>query len=125
MLVGEAESVDLASSCLHCLNECNATTGDDAFFNGCLCITNCVFDPVLAFLEFNFSGCANLDHCNAARKFRQTLLQLLAVVVAVALVDLSANLVDATLNLVGVPATFNNGGLVLGDNNFAGMTKKI
>src|SRR3546814_2496176 len=33
--------------CGSCLEKCNATTGDDALFDGCLCVTHCIFDAVL------------------------------------------------------------------------------
>src|SRR3546814_8848739 len=59
-----------------------AATGDDAFFNGRTSGVQRVVDAVLAFLHFNFSRAANLDHRNAASELGKTLLELLTVVIA-------------------------------------------
>src|SRR3546814_20304804 len=59
-----------------------AAAGDDAFFNGRTGGVQRVVDAVLAFLHFNFSRAANLDHCNAASKLGKTLLELFTVVIA-------------------------------------------
>jgi len=49
-----------------CLKECNATTGNDAFFNCSFCVTNGIFNTVLAFFKFNFSSRACLNNSNTA-----------------------------------------------------------
>ncbi|CAB4796351.1 unannotated protein [freshwater metagenome] len=80
---------------------------------------------MLALLELNL-GCGScLDDCNTASQLGQTLLQLLAVVVAVALLNLCTNLVYATSDLLGVARTFNDGGLVLGHDDLASVTQQV
>ena len=64
LITGELEvSKDVTS-----LDESNATAGDDSLFHCCLSVTHCIFDAVLALLEFNFSCCASLDDSYAASK---------------------------------------------------------
>src|SRR3546814_15838587 len=45
-----------------------AAAGDDAFFNGLTGGVQRVVDAVLAFLHFNFSRAANLDHCRSEER---------------------------------------------------------
>src|SRR5450631_3686807 len=107
------------------LQERHATTGDDALFDGGLRVANGVLDAVLALLELDLGGGARLDDRNAAGQLGQPLLQLLLVVVGVALLDLGADLVDATGNLVGVSGTFDDGRLVLRDDDLACLTEQV
>ena len=74
---------------------------------------------MLALLELDLGGCADLDDCNAAGQLGQALLQLLTVVVAVRLVDLGTDLVHATLDLLLVACALDDGRLVLGDDDLA------
>src|SRR5947209_1833180 len=106
------------------LNQRDAATGDDALFDGSLGVAHRVLDAVLALLELDLSGRSGLDHRNAAGQLGQPLLQLLAVVVGIRGVDLVADLVDPALNLLGVAGTFDDGGLVLGDDDLAGATQQ-
>jgi hypothetical protein len=107
------------------LDQRNATTGDDAFFNSSLGVADSVLNAVLAFLELNFSCGTGLDDCNAAGQLGQALLQLLAVVVGVGVFDLGADLGNAAGDLVGVACTLDDGGLVLGDNNLACLAQEL
>ena len=66
-------------------------------------------------LELRFGGCADLDYGYAACELGQALLELLAVVVRVGVVDLLADLVDPAFDLGLVAATFDDGRLLLGD----------
>ena len=93
----------------------HATTREQALLDGRLRVANGVLDAVLALLELDLGRGADLDDRNTAGELRQALLQLLAVVVRVALLDLGADLVDPTLDLVGVTGTLDDRGLVLGD----------
>src|SRR5699024_4931863 len=85
---------------------------------------DCIFNAVLALLEFNLSSSANLEDCNAAGELSQALLQLLAVVVRVRVFDLSADLLDAAVDLLLGASTLNDGGLILGNNNLACLTQQ-
>jgi hypothetical protein len=58
-----------------------------------------VLDAHFLLLHLRLGGRADLDHRDAAHQLRQPLLQLLAVVVAGRLLDLLADLVDATLDV--------------------------
>src|SRR3954471_2302821 len=101
------------------LRQSNATTGDDALLDGGLGVAHRVLDAVLALLQLHLGGGTGLDDRNTAGQLGQALLQLLAVVVGVRLLDLGADLVDATLDLVGVAGALDDGRLVLGGDELA------
>ena len=63
------------------LDQSDAATDDDAFLDGRTGRVQGVINAVLALFHFDFGHAADADHRNAARQFRHTLLQLLAVVV--------------------------------------------
>jgi hypothetical protein len=68
----------------------SATTGDDALLDGGLGVAHGVLDAVLALLELDLGGRADLDDGHAAGQLGEALLELLAVVVGVGLLDLGA-----------------------------------
>ena len=107
------------------LQQSHAATGDDALFDGSLGVAHGVLDAVLALLELHLGGRAGLDDRNTAGQLGQALLQLLAVVVGVAVLDLGADLVDATGDLLGVTGALDDGGLVLGDDDLAGLAEQL
>ena len=102
------------------LQQSHAATGDDALFDGSLRVANGVLDAVLALLELHLGGSSGLDHRNTAGQLGQALLQLLAVVVGVAVLDLGADLGHPAGDGVGVAGALDDGGLVLGDDDLAG-----
>src|SRR5205823_1625019 len=67
----------------------------------------------------------DVDHGHTAREFRQTLLELLAIVIARRLFDLTANLTHSTLNVVLFAFAFDNGGVFLVDGNALGFAQLI
>src|SRR5262249_2529123 len=97
LVTRELELVERGLAGLH---QRDATTGDDALLDGRLRVAHRVLDAVLALLQLDLGGRADLDDRNAAGQLGQTLLQLLAVVVGVALLDLGPDLVDPTGDLV-------------------------
>src|SRR5439155_4845136 len=101
------------------------TTGDNALLHGRLRVADGVLDAVLALLELDLGGRADLDDRNTAGELRQALLQLLAVVVGVALLDLGADLVDPALDLLGVARTLDDGGLVPGGGELASLAEVV
>src|SRR6185312_3859739 len=105
------------------LDQRHATAGDDALFHSGLGVAHRVLDAVLALLELNLGGRPGLDHCNAAGQLGQPLLQLLAVVVGVRVLDLGTDLVDPTLDLLRVAGALDDGGLVLGNDDLAGTAQ--
>jgi hypothetical protein len=107
------------------LQQRDTTTGDDALLDGSLRVADGVLDAVLALLELDLGGRADLDDRDAAGQLGQPLLQLLAVVVGVALLDLGADLVDPAVDLVGVTGSVDDGRLVLGDDHLAGLAEQV
>ncbi len=107
------------------LQQRHATTGDDALLDGRLRVADGVLDAVLALLELDLGGRADLDDGDAAGELGQALLQLLAVVVGVALLDLGADLVDPAGDLVGVAGALDDRRLVLGDDDLAGAAEQV
>ena len=65
------------------MQKCNATTGNDSFFNCSLCIANCIFNAVLALFEFYLSCSTGFDNSYATSKLGKALLQLLAVIIRI------------------------------------------
>jgi len=72
----------------------DATTGHHALLDRSLGGLHRVLDAVLLLLELHLGGCTDLDDGHAAGQLREALLELLAVVVRVGVVDLGADLVD-------------------------------
>src|SRR5690606_33062402 len=68
---------------------------------------------------------ARLDDGHAAGELGEALLQLLAVVVAVGVLDLATDLGHATLDLRGVAGTLDDGRLVLRDDDLAGAAEQV
>src|SRR6201999_429787 len=115
-----ADQVQLLERGADGVGQSHTATREQALFDGGLRVANGVLDAVLALLELDLGRSADLDDCNTAGELRQALLQLLAVVVRVALVDLGADLVDPALDLVGLTGTLDDGRLVLGGGELAG-----
>src|SRR6266568_2820112 len=92
---------------------------------GGLGVAHRVLDAVLALLELDLGGRPRLDDGDAAGQLGQPLLQLLAVVVGVGVVDLGADLVDPARDLVGVARTVDDRRLVLGDHDLAGPAEHV
>ena len=102
-----------------------AATGDDAFLDGCTSGRDGVLDAVLLLLQLDLGGCADLDDGNAAGQLGEALLQLLAIPVAVGVVDLGLDLVDPAGDLVLLTATIDDGGVVLGDDDALGLAEQV
>jgi hypothetical protein len=75
---------------------------------------------VLLFLQLDFGRGADLDDGHATGQLGETLLELLAVVVRVGVLDLGLDLVDASLDVLIGAGTLDDGRLVLGDDDLAG-----
>src|SRR6202012_4682758 len=76
LVAGELELVERG---LRRVQQRDATTRDDALFDGRLRVANGVLDAVLALLELTLGRGPDLDACTAAGQLGQPLLQLLAV----------------------------------------------
>ena len=85
----------------------------------------CILNASLLLLHFNFGGCTDVDLRNAASQLRQTLLELLAVVIAGGAFDLALDLLNATLDVLGLAAAINDGGEVLADRQLLGLAELL
>src|SRR4051812_24126587 len=117
--------VDLLERGLARVQERHATTGDDALLHRSLRVGDGVLDAVLLLLELDLGRGADLEHRNATGQLGQPLLQLLAVVVAVRLLDLVLDLVDPAGDLVAVTGALDDRRLVLGDDDLAGLAEQV
>src|SRR5690606_25565956 len=122
LVVGDLELLERGRAGL---DEGHAAAGDDALLDGRLGVADGVLDAVLALLELHLGGRTDLDDRDAAGELGQPLLQLLAVVVGVGVLDLGADLVDPAGDLVGVAGTLDDGGLVLGDDDLARLAEQL
>src|SRR6266545_5041424 len=120
-----ALELELAEGNLRRLEQGHATTGDDALLDGGLGVTHRVLDAVLALLQLHLGSRAGLDDGDAAGQLGEPLLELLAVVVGVRLLDLGADLVHPAGDLVAVAGALDDRRLVLGDDDLAGAAKQI
>src|SRR5699024_1346121 len=80
---------------------------------------------VLALLELDLGGRARADDGDTAGELGEALLELLAVVVRVGVLDLGLDLVDATGDLLLVAAALDDRRLVLGDDDLAGLAEQV
>ena len=80
---------------------------------------------MLALLELDLGSRAGLDDGDAASELGEALLQLLAVVVGVGVLDLLADLAHAGVQHVLVASALDDGGLVLGDDDLAGAAQQL
>ena len=78
---------------------------------------------MLALLGLDLGGSADLDDSHAASQLGQTLLQLLTVVIRVGVLDLSADLGHASVDVFLGASALNDGGLVLGDDDLLGVAE--
>jgi hypothetical protein len=85
----------------------------------------CVFDACLLLFHLHFSTRTYLDHGNATGEFRNTLLQLFAIVVRRGFLDLGTNLSDASLNVGCIACTIDDCGVFLADLDALGTTQII
>src|SRR5207302_1520913 len=97
--------------------ECDAAARNDTFFHSSTGRMHRVFDTRLLLLHFRLGRRADLDYSHTADQLRQPFLQLFAIVVGSRLFDLSANLFHATFYGRTLAATFDDGGVVLVDDD--------
>ena len=107
----------------HGVDQGDAAAGHDALFHRCTRGGECVFNAVLLLFQLGLGGCANADDGNAAGELGKALLQLLAVVIAGALVDLDADLLNAAFDLGGIAFAADNGGVVFGGDDLLGVAQ--
>src|SRR5262249_42080683 len=94
---------------LLCSKERDSTAGNYAFFDGCLRGVHRVLNTSFLLLQFGLGSRADLDNRDAADEFRESLLELLTIIVGSCVIDLGANLFDSTLDLRTFARAFNDG----------------
>ncbi len=103
----------------------HAAAGDDAFFDRRAGRVQRVFDAGFLFLHFGFGRGADIDDGHAAGQLGQAFLQFLAVVIGGGLLDLAADLVDAALDVAGLAAAFDDGGVFLVHDDALGAAEVV
>src|SRR5262245_9635371 len=98
-------------------DECNTTARDDALFDRGTRGVQRVFDASLLLLHLGFGRGADVDDGHATGELRETLLELLLVVIRRALIDRDADLLDAALDLLFVTGAVDDRRVVLVDDD--------
>ena len=100
-----------------CLQQRDAAAGHDALLERRAGRLQRVLDAVLLLLHLRLGGRADLHHGDAAGELGQALLELLAIEVRVGVLDFGFDLVDASLDRLGVTGAVDDGGRVLGHHH--------
>src|SRR5581483_6657721 len=103
----------------------HATAGDDAFFDRGAGRVQGVFDAGFLFLHLSLGRGADIDDGHAAGEFRQAFLQFFAGVIRGGVLDLTADLVDAGLDLRALAVAFSDRGVVFVDDDALGPSVVI
>src|SRR5271170_3255563 len=101
----------------------HTTTRNDAFLNRGAGGMHGILNPSLLLLHLGLGCRTHLDDSHAAHQFRETLLELLAIVVGGGLLDLAANFLNAAFDGFRIAAAFDNGGVVLVDGHALGAAQ--
>lgn len=98
----------------------HAASGQDTLLDrGARCV-HCIVDAILFLFDFDLGGTADADYGDAASEFRQTLLQLLPIVVGGGLLDLRLDLGDAGLDVLLGACAVDDGRVLLVDDDLLG-----
>ena len=103
--------------CAFAANESHAATGNDTFVKSSLGCSLCIIKKSFALLHFCFGCSAHIDLSNATSQLRKSLLKLLAIVVAIGIINLATNLGHAAFDRVFLARTTNNDGVFASDVN--------
>src|SRR5207244_8456548 len=95
----------------------DATAGNDTLFHSSTGGMHRVFDARLLLLHFRLGRRADLDDRDTADELRQSFLQLFTIVVGGRFLDLGAKLFDAALDGRAFSAAFDDGCIVLIDDD--------
>src|SRR4029077_6439870 len=98
----------------------HTAAGDNAFLDSRARGVHGVLAASLLFLQLGFGCRAPLDHRYAADQLGETLLQLFLVVVRGGVLDLRADLPDASFDFAGLAAAFDDRAVVLVNRDFLG-----
>src|SRR5262249_15323985 len=101
-------------------DKCHAAAGENAFRNRRTGGVQRVLDAAFLLLHVGFGRCPDADDGDAAPELGQPFAELLPVVFAFGLLHLSANLLDAALNVLLLASAFDNSAAFLFDANRLG-----
>src|SRR5207237_10222572 len=104
-------------------NKRDTATRDDAFLDCRTRRVQRVFDARLFLFHLGLGRCADVDDGHTARKFRETLLEFLAIVIAGRLFNLPTDLSDPALDVGVFARTFDDGGVFLVDGHTLGLAQ--
>src|SRR5699024_10689560 len=104
-------------------NQCNTTTGHDAFFNCSARGVQGVFNTGFLFFHFDFSRCAHANDGHPASQLGNAFLKLFAIVVGSGFFDLNTDLLDAGLDGLTVASTVDDRGVFLADFHTLGLAQ--
>src|SRR5262249_39410259 len=99
----------------------STATRDDAFLDRCAGRVERVINAILAFLDLDLGGTADLDHRNAAGELGEALLELLTVVVRRGGLDLLADRANAGLDRLARAIAVDDRRVVLVDRDALGL----
>src|SRR3974377_1435353 len=105
--------------------QCDATARQDAFLDRGAGRVHRVVDTILTLLYLAFGRATDAAHRAAAGKLRQSLLQLLAVVVGGGLLDLRLDLGDAVLDVFLFARAADNRGVLLVAHHLLGAAQHV
>src|SRR6185369_17645722 len=89
------------------IEQCGAAAGHDAFLDCGAGGMEGVIDAILAFLDLDLCRSADLDDRNAAGELGETLLQLLDIIFAVAILDLRPDGIAPALDRFRIAGTID------------------
>lgn len=108
---------------LACVEESGATTWNNTLINSSASCAEGILNSVLKLTDFDFRGAADLDDSNASSESAKSLLELFLVVLRGCLFYLFRNSINSLLHLVLAARAAHDDGVVLGDDDFLGLTK--
>src|ERR1700722_45372 len=104
-------------------DEGNTAARHHAFLDGRTSRVQGVFDAGLLLFHLNFGGRTDLDHGDAAGELRNTLLQLLLVVVRSRFFGLRTDGLDASLDVSSLAGAVDNRGVLFLHDNLLGIAE--
>src|SRR5262249_6489450 len=103
----------------------DTASGDYPFLDGCASRMKSVFDAGFLFLHLRLSRSADVDNRYPASEFCKTFLQLFTIIVGGCFLNLTSDLVDPALDVLGRTVTFDDGSVLLIDRYAFGAAEIV